>query len=636
MIMLICGSVLLLTCVAFFIYEYITYRELTKRELETLGQVTASNLTSSLAFDDREDATELLAALKAQKNIELACVFDKNGKLFASYPSTVKPETLPSQLQQNGYQFKGKFLEGYQSVIQENEELGVLYIKSNLRAVYNRFVLYGSVAVVFIGVSFLFAFLLSRRLQGTIVNPILQLADKAKIVSDKKDYSVRAEKKSNDELGVLTDAFNHMLTQIQAQNEEIHALNANLEEKIAIRTNELKEANKTLQEQHDLIETIIDASVDLIAVFDRNFNYVVLNKQADEIYQRSRNEMIGRHVLEVFPSLKGTLFLENLSRAFEGELIHQESYQSLVSDRHFENFYIPLLNNNKGVERVMVIGHDMTSIMQANQKLRLLNAELEKSNKDLEQFAYVASHDLQEPLRKIKTFSELSEKNIQHPEILKRYLQKISSSASRMADLIKAVLNYSRLSRTDEAMTTINLNDTIQQIITDLELYIEEKKAIIHVDPLPLIKGIPLQMNQLFFNLMTNSLKFSEREPRIVVKTSVVSHKDALFPTSLKNETDYVQICFTDNGIGFEQQYAEKIFSIFQRLHPTDKYAGTGIGLALCKKIVDNHGGYISVESKAGEGTTFFVYLPYDQTLQNSRLTSRDELGIHQNNPVEP
>ncbi|GAA4745668.1 ATP-binding protein [Flavisolibacter ginsenosidimutans] len=622
LILSICGSVLLLTCAAFFVYEYLSYRQITKRELETLGQITATNVTSSLAFLSKDDATELLKALHSQKNIIAACVYDKEGKIFAAYPN----ETMDfPPIVREDYHFREGYLEGFQPVVQEGTRLGTLYLRSDLKAVYNRFALYGLIGLVIVGVLFLFAFVLSRRLQGTIVNPILQLAGKAKIVSDKRDYSVRAKKKNDDELGVLTDAFNHMLTQIEEQNAEIVALNANLEQKIEQRTAQLQEANLALHEQNNFIQTIIDSSIDLIAVFDKELRFLVLNKKADKLYQRPREELLGKNVLQLFPQLKNSPFMVNLQRAFEGEFIHEHAYKSLVSSNYFENFFIPLTDENNVVDRVLVIGHDITSIMQANEKLKQVNAELEKSNHDLEQFAYVASHDLQEPLRKIKTFSELSERNTQHPEILKRYLSKIGSSATRMTDLIKAVLNYSRLSRTESEPVAVDLNNVIRQVITDLELYIEEKKALIRTEPLPVVKGIPLQLNQLFLNLFTNALKFSEKQPVITIQHSVTPRNAFVQDSLQKDENTFLKICFADNGIGFDQEYAEKVFSIFQRLHPIDKYAGTGIGLALCKKIVENHGGCIDVESKTGEGTTFFIYLPYDAGLQDAAAKSTKE-----------
>lgn len=607
-IMLVCGTVLVSTCTAFLFYEYITYRDITKRELKTLGQITASNSTAALAFDSKEDADEILQALKLQKHIVVALLFDKNGKLFASYPSSVASENVPSSIGKYGYQFTGKFIEGFEPVTQGDDRLGTLFLRSDTKAIYQRFVLYGIIAVAFILLSFLFAYRLSKRLQASISDPILELADKAKIVSDEKDYSVRAEKKTSDEIGTLTDAFNHMLTQIQIRNDEINALNANLEQKVAIRTRELQQANATLSERNNFIQAIIDSSVDVIAVFDKQLNYVIVNKQAEEIYGKGKEYLIGKNLLDVYPVLNETGFVTNLAKAFEGEVVYDDVYKSAAPNHFFENFFIPLKNEIDVVDRVLLIAHDVTNITRANEELRKLNAELEKSNRDLEQFAYVASHDLQEPLRKIQIFSELTTKNLQHQEIAKRYLDKIESSAKRMTDLIKAVLNYSRLSKTNNEFVNIDLNEVIKNLRGDLELLIEEKKAVIKSDPLPLVKGIPLQLNQLFLNLFSNSLKFSDKQPKITISSSVISAEQA--SGFSKNGTSYHQIVFSDNGIGFDQQYADQVFSIFQRLHSNDKYAGTGIGLALCKKIVENHGGYIYVRSEQGKGTSFFIYLP--------------------------
>jgi PAS domain S-box-containing protein len=609
MIMLTCGAVLVLTCAAFFTYEFLTYRDITKRELSTLGEIVAANSTSSLAFDNKEDADEILSALKAQKHLVAACLYDKEGKVFSTYPSYLPATSFPIP-QGSGYFFSGAYLQGFEPVIQGSTRLGTLFLKSDMKGVNDRFILYGIIAFTFIILSFIFAYLLSRRLQKSISTPILELAETASIVSEQQDYSVRVTKKTNDEIGVLTDAFNHMLMQIEKQNEEIIALNLNLEQKVSKRTGELEGANTILKQQNEFIETIIDSSVDLIAVFDRQLHYLILNKQADEIYKLKREDIIGRHILDVFPTLKGSVMVQNLERALKGEFIRQDTYKSLVSDRYFENFFIPLKDKNNNTDRVLVIGHDITSIMWANEKLKTVNTDLEKSNRDLEQFAYVASHDLQEPLRKIQTFSELSEKNVQHPEILKRYLQKINSSAHRMSDLIKAVLNYSRLSKSENEWAPIDLNAIVDSIKTDLELLIEEKQAVITATGLPVITGIPLQINQLFLNLISNSLKFSDAPPRITITANTVPGKQIKTESEINKKEDFTELVFSDNGIGFEQQYADRIFSIFQRLHSGPKYGGTGIGLALCKKIAENHGGAISVESEPGKGTRFFVYLP--------------------------
>ncbi|RYD92149.1 MAG: PAS domain-containing sensor histidine kinase, partial [Sphingobacteriales bacterium] len=263
------------------------------------------------------------------------------------------------------------------------------------------------------------------------------------------------------------------------------------------------------------------------------------------------------------------------------------------------------------VEQVLVIGHDITEIMRRNEQLRTLNNDLEKSNRDLEQFAYVASHDLQEPLRKIQTFADLSQRNLEHPQILGRYLDKIASSASRMSSLIRDVLNFSRLARNEyDEILPVNLNDILAGIRNDLELLIEEKGAVLESDDLPVVPGIPRQMGQLFQNLLSNALKFTERPPRIEVRAGTVEGPRKLHGADLRDAIPYAELRFSDNGIGFDPQYADKVFAIFQRLHAGSEYGGTGIGLALCKKIVENHRGAIAVESEPGVGTTFYVYLP--------------------------
>jgi len=609
-IMLVAGAVLFLTSAAFFVYEYITYRDITKRELQILGQITASNSAAALYFENKTEANELLKALKAQKHLVAACLFDKNGKLFVSYPQSMPGQYIPAGIGATGYHFRGKSIEGFEPVTRFGKRIGTLYLLSDTKAIYDRFILYGIIAVTFTAISFLFAYLFSERLQGAISNPILDLADKARFVSDKGDYSIRAENKTNDEIGVLTDSFNHMLTQIQKQTEEINTLNANLEEKILIRTKELQKANETLSKQNEFIQTIIDSSVHVIAVFDMNLNYLIVNRQSELVYKKTKDELIGKNLLELYPMLKGSVFIDNINRAFNGELVHQELYKSLASNRFFENFFIPLRNEQNQIDRVLAIAHDITAIVKTNEELKQLNSELEKSNRDLEQFAYVASHDLQEPLRKIQIFSELSGKNLNEPETAQQYLGKIQSSANRMSGLIKAVLNYSRLSGKDSQFTDVDLSVIINNIIVDLELLIREKNAVIKVDPLPVVRGLALQINQLFLNLFLNSLKFTERQPEITIRSSFISAEQATSIGITHNDNSYVEIVFADNGIGFDQQYAAQVFSIFQRLHPSDKYEGTGIGLALCKKIVENHNGQIVVNSKAGEGTTFFIYLP--------------------------
>jgi PAS domain S-box-containing protein len=418
--MLTSGIVLFMTCSAFFVYEYITAHQLLKRQILTLGGIVATNSTAALAFDSHEDAVEILNALRAEYNIKAAALYDNNGTLFAKYPATLPTFYLPLHPGKLGYHYTDSFLEGFQVVEQNGTKLGTLFLRADMRAMYQRFLLYGIIASLFIIISFIFAWFISKRLQKSISYPILELADTAKIVSDEQNYSVRAANRSNDEVGLLTDAFNHMLTRIEIQNAEITGLNQNLEMKVKERTREVEKAYQALKQQTEFSEKILDSSVDLIAVFDTNLCYVTVNRHAEETYKISREKLLGKYIEEVFPQTQESGMVDDLRRAIGGEFVRHINYVSGVTKRHYESFYIPLKDKDGKVYRILTIAHDITDIMEANEKLQTLNAELEKSNQELEQFAYVASHDLQEPLRKIQTYSELGERNIKNEEILKR------------------------------------------------------------------------------------------------------------------------------------------------------------------------------------------------------------------------
>ncbi len=611
LVLITSGVVLFLTCTGFFAYEFFTFRQSSKDRLSTLGEVIAANSTGALAFDAPEDANETLQALRAEKHIIAAGLYDKKGNLFARYPSDIPKYNLPLHPAADSFFYAKGYLQGFLPVAQGSRRLGTLYLQSDMNAIYTRFERYGMIAVLVIGLSILVAYLLSRQLQKKISKPILALAKTARQISDKRDYTVRAEKIDEDELGALTDAFNQMLTQIEKQNAEITSFNHALELKVNERTFELEQANIELKLKSEFEETIINSSIDIIAVFDKNYNYVILNKYGTEVFGLKDQEVIGKNILDVFPQMKSSVMYQLLQKTFEqGEILLDQKYQSHISDRVLQNYFIPLLDKDNKVYRVLVVGHDITEISRAHEKLQVVNQELEKSNLDLEQFAFVASHDLQEPLRKIQTFSQLLERNLDNKEAIRNHLSKIVSSAARMTDLIKAVLNYSRLSNEKSGFERVDLNEVIENIKSDLELTIAERKAVIKTDHLPVLQGNPLQLNQLFLNIISNAIKFSKRNPAICITSRFIEQKNANGIDGVNTEASQIELIIKDNGIGFEQQYAEKIFTVFQRLHGKQEYPGTGIGLALCKKIVDNHHGNISVTSSPGKGTAFTIHLP--------------------------
>ncbi len=254
-------------------------------------------------------------------------------------------------------------------------------------------------------------------------------------------------------------------------------------------------------------------------------------------------------------------------------------------------------------------------VQERTRQLRASIHDLQRSNDNLQQFAYVASHDLQEPLRKIQSFSDMLRS--QYGEQLSTggndFLNRMQTSASRMSTLIKDLLTYSRISTQQDTSTPVALTGVVNSVLIDLDLVIQETNANIHVDNLPVVQGDRSQLGQLFQNLLNNALKFRlpDQAPKINITCQTVAATD--LPSTLKPTRDapaYYCITVTDNGIGFDEKYADRIFQVFQRLHSKSQYAGTGIGLAICEKVVANHGGAIVATSKPGEGAMFSVYLP--------------------------
>lgn len=254
-------------------------------------------------------------------------------------------------------------------------------------------------------------------------------------------------------------------------------------------------------------------------------------------------------------------------------------------------------------------------VKERTAELHAANAELEINNQELQQFAYIASHDLQEPVRKITIFTEILENSFEKdPVKAKVYIKKIMDSTKRMENLIKDVLGFSQLSNPSEKFETVDLNDIVNDILNDFDLTIEQKDAVITTQALPVIEAIPLQMSQLFGNIISNALKYSKADipPKIKIIGSSVSHSSKK-EFNLNKSADYVKIAIADNGIGFNQSYAEQIFNIFQRLHGKNEFAGTGIGLAMCRKIMQNHNGIITAASEEGVGTVFTIIIPLIQ-----------------------
>lgn len=383
---------------------------------------------------------------------------------------------------------------------------------------------------------------------------------------------------------------------------------------------EQKLAYERLLNSQELYKTLAGNMPDsVVFLFDNHLNISLADGASLEGLNLSRWPE-EKHLPTLFEDPAFQEIVNVLEEVFDG---HEKNMEMELFGTIYKVDIIPVKNVDGSITSGILVLRDFTEIKKYQDELELRINDLNRSNKNLEQFAYVASHDLQEPLRKIRTFGgRLTDK---YGEELgsegKDFLHRMQNAAERMQIMIDDLLSYSRLSRGDQPFVATSLTEVIQNILSDFEITIENKKAEIHVNKLPSVDAMPGQMQQLFQNLISNSLKFSKPDKPPVISIGYETLSANELPLLLKQKHQrYCKITVQDNGIGFDQRYAERIFTIFQRLHGRSDYAGTGIGLAICKKIVENHGGEISVQSQEGEGTTFSIIIPFKHKSSQQQL----------------
>jgi len=603
--------VLVLMIVSVFTYEYLRLRNATERQLSTVGEIIAANSTAALAFANQNDADEILSALKGKPHISAAALYDKNGKLFSKYPANLSDDSLPRAPQEDGFQYERQFLSVFQPVIENDKRLGTLYLKYDNGAVMREWLSASiGIAGAVMTIALLVGYLLSRMLQKQISRPILALAGTAKAISQQGDFSVRARKFGDDELGLLTDAFNQMLA-------EIHKLNTTLEQRVAARTAELESINVKLEREVaerigaenalsaalEKERLLLDSAVDVICTVDVDGRFVSLNPACQQLWGYSQAELIGRQYIDLVVAEDIPKTNEVAARIMAGE-----------KTADFENRY---LHKNGSHVHVMwaaswsedqqlffSVARDITQRHLVEEKLKKSATELERSNSELQDFASVASHDLQEPLRKIQSFADELKVSIgnkidgEEQDTLNRMI----AAAGRMRTLINDLLAFSRVTSMAKPFVPVNLALIVKEVLSDLEARLQDTKGRIEVCDLPTIDADPMQMYQLLQNLIGNGLKF--HAPGV----------NPLITISCENGGPNYRLSVTDNGIGFDEKYVDRIFTVFQRLHGRREYEGTGIGLAICRKIVERHGGQIEAHSAPGAGSTFTVVLPMKQT----------------------
>ncbi len=371
-------------------------------------------------------------------------------------------------------------------------------------------------------------------------------------------------------------------------------------------------------EEGSRLRAIFENVSEGIITIDENGIVESVNPSAANLFGYAKEEIIGRNVSMLMPEpyrSEHDQYLENYKQTGEAKIIGiGREILGLKKDGTIFPFHLSVSEVILPERRIFTgILFDLTRQRQNEKQLENYASALEKSNQELQNFVYVASHDLQEPLRKIQTFGDrlfqnekanLSEKG-------QDYLSRIVNAAERMQDLINGLLSLSRVETEAKEFDSVDLNQVLKGVLNDLEVAIQRSGTTIETGNLPIIEAESFQMRQLFQNLIANALKFRSPERQPVVKVHC-TYLQANKPAEQPEKADQVSIRVEDNGMGFDQKFQKQVFEIFKKLN-SSKEKGTGIGLAICQKITDRHNGQITVNSKIGEGTTFFVNLPITQ-----------------------
>lgn len=474
-------------------------------------------------------------------------------------------------------------------------------------------------------------------------NDLAQVRDNMRTITEEQDAANEELQSANEELLSGGEEMQSLNEELETSKEELQSTN---EELITI-NEELYERNDQFNQARLYAEAILTTIHEPLLVLDFDFKIKSANQAFYTKFQSTEEEIFGKEIFQIGNNEWENTTLRNNLEKFRKDKTTFKEWE--------EDFEFPLIGkktlciNAQPVKResgknlILLAINDITQRKETEEKLKLFaheleiqvqertlslkeaNIELEHSNKNLEQFASIASHDLQEPLRKIQVFAGLLNQRHQNDTTpdTKELLNKIVVATERMSTLIKDVLNFSRITNPEVAFKKTNFNNILENVMKDFDLLMHEKKASVRQEDLPVIEAIPIQINQLFYNLVNNSLKFSKQDtpPVINISSTILNSSEISKYPNLHPGISYCEIKFTDNGIGFDQEYADQIFMIFERLHSQTEYSGTGIGLALCKKIVTIHHGEIRAESKLNKGTTFYIILPLKQPVLNAELS---------------
>jgi PAS domain S-box-containing protein len=571
------GTALVLAWVGNMLADSLLYRGYLMRDLTVLARVIADNSTAALVFEDPAAANQILGALKARPHIDGACMYRNAGQagatVFAKY-SPNRDFTCPP-LDRIGSIHPDRALS--EPVVLDGRRIGTLVLIFDLEELRERIRMFGSIVFAVFLLCSVIAFLVSNRLHAVIVTPIARLVEATTTVSRTGDYSVRAERVSGDELGVLVDRFNEMLARIQS------------------RDNDVKKAFQQVENERARFQFMAESMPQKIFTATPEGEIDYFNGQWMEFTGLTREEIMGWGWIRfVHPDDVEANVQEWQRCVASGDpFMFQQRFRRADGQYRWHLSRAHGMRDPNGTITIWIGSNtDIHEQKETEQELRRLND-------DLQQFAYSASHDLQEPIRNVAVYSEIVARRYQ--QVLdadgQQFLGFLREGGRRLATLVNDLLAYTRASMAELSGNSISAREALDNSLATLAEPIHVNGAVVTSDELPAVHMGELHLQQIFQNLIGNALKYrSEEPPRIHISARMLGR---MWWFSVR-----------DNGIGIDPEYKEKIFGVFKRLSHDRKHDGTGIGLAICQRIVERYGGRIWVESELGKGAIFHFTIP--------------------------
>lgn len=579
--------------------DFFLLRQATARSISVLAEAIAYNSSAALAFSDPEDASLVLQAFRAEPNIRKAILYDLDQEIFATFPTSEEIDRpFPADFQERRPIFDGNSLRYLVGVWEGETHLGWLLITYDLSGLRDRLLFYLAIIGLVTGAALCIAYVLSVLFQSRISGPILALKNVARRVSQEHDYSVRAAKTSDDEIGSLTQTFNEMLEQIASKEAALRVSEERLRSAV--------EASRTGVWDWDLKSgkaTWIGSLYESIGLGDRAVSAPV-SRFFEKIHPEDR--------LRVEEKIKETT---TTGGVFEADF--------RVLARNGKTLYIRsrgrrLPRRDHSAERMVGVIMDVTDLRNAQAKILDLNrnlerrvddrtAELRRALNEIEAFNYSVSHDLRTPLRGINGFSRalLEDYHDKLDDTGRDFLKRIVASCRRMGQLIDDLLKLSHITQQEMRKEKIDLSGLARESIQSLRENDPDRQIEVHIEDGMVVEGDPRLLTVVLDNLLQNAWKFTSKteRPRIDVGRDLQEGKQVFF--------------VRDNGAGFDMSFASNLFGVFQRLHKNTEFEGTGIGLATVRRIVERHGGEVWATGALDHGATFYFSVPASSNTPN-------------------